>query len=212
MFRTPLVFAAIAAFLFPFFAGAADDPVLTVQISANRVTASGVTPRGDVVLFGRSAGWYSGMRHWQRFAVVLNDEDRDGVVTFTLDRNVPAWSVFVMVDFETGAHAIASPEGFTPRQIDLPALVWRGGVSHVDLHRERVDVLFVRPKVGIWSGEIAQGGSRDSDARNDANLRTGLASLQPLAGTRTPPPTATPRDVIAIIDPWDLDVFARRAE
>lgn len=190
----------------------ANDAVLNVQINANQVIASGVTRGGEVVFFGRTVRWQGGVRHLGRHAVVLTDEDRDGVVTLTLDEVLPRASAFVVVDFDSGAFVLASPAGFTPKQIELPSLVWRGGVSYIDLRREYLDVLFVRPRVGVWRAEMRQGGARDADGSNDANLRAALASMPPLLGTSQPPPTATRRDVIAIIDPRRLDVFVRNAE
>lgn len=191
---------------------AATDPVITVQIAANRVTATGVTPRGEVIFFGRSVIYQSGMPRLDRHAVVLTDDDRDGVVTLTLEQNVPKYSTWAVVDFESGVSVIASPAGFTPPRVDLPDVVWRGGKSHIDLDRDYVDVLFVRPKHGAWMLGMWQGGRFDADTKNDAKLRAGLSGMKPLIGTKEAPPTATPRDVIVIIDPRQLDVFMRQAD
>lgn len=193
-------------------ASAVSATTLTVQIAGNRITVNGVTPHGEVIFFGRSVVYQSGMPRLERHATVLTDADRDGIVTWTLDAGVPPYSTWAIVDYESGASVIASPAGFTPPRFDLPAVVWRGGESHIDLDRDYVDVLFVRPRHGAWMLGMWQGGRFDADARNDAKLRAGLAAMKPLHGTKAAPPTAIARDVIVIIDPRQLDVFMRQAD
>lgn len=212
MFKLSSVVTAVVVIVCSVCAAVAANDTVTVQIAGNRIIASGVSPRGQVIFFGRSVQYQSGIPYYQRHSAIMTDDDRDGSVTLTLDENVSTFSTWAVVDFDTGASAVVAPQGRAPRRIDLPPLVWRGGVSYIDLSRDALDVLLVRPRVGAWMLGMWQGGRFDADARRDSNLRAGLASMKPIIGTNPSPPTATPRDVIVIIDPLKLDVFTRQAD
>ena len=189
----------------------ADASALSLAVTSTRLTVTGATARGEVVLFGRSGTYESGMPLRKRHLHVLRDDDGNGVVTLDTTE-VPRYSTWAAVDMESGEFALGAPASFPLRVIELPPLVWRGGVSHVDIGRDVVDVLFVRPKKGAWLLDLWQGGRRDADGRDDANLRAGLTPLQAIIGKDSPPPTATARDVLILIDIRELDVYARSAQ
>ena len=192
-------------------AAATEASAVTLSVTTTRLTVTGTTPRGEVILFGRSGTYESGMPLRKRHLHVLRDDDGNGVVTLDI-AEVPRYSAWAAVDLESGDFALGAPASFPLRVIPLPGVVWRGGVSHVDIARDVVDVLFVRPKKGAWLLDLWQGGRRDADGSNDANLRAGLAPLEAIVGKEGPPPTATPRDVLIMIDIRELDVYARSAQ
>lgn len=203
--------AAVGAVLFTGAAyGAASAEMPKFAFAANSIRLSGITPGGDAICFGRSVVHREGIPQLTGHLKRLTDTDRDGTVEWQID--VPAFSVWTVVDFSSGAFAVASPPGFELRLIDLPEVMWRGGTSYVDLSRDHLDYLLVRPRVGVWTLRAFEGGRLDADGRTDAKLRAQLAVMRAADGSPPAPPTATPRDVIVIIDPRALDVFARAAE
>lgn len=175
-----------------------------ITLGTDRITASGVTPNGEVVFFARSVTYRGGVPLLERHAFVASDADGDGVVTHTLE-TVPRYSVWVAVDAESGAYTVRTAAGTEPVLIALPAGSWRENDGGADVPRAWVDFLLVRPKKGAWVLDVMQGGARDDDGQNDASLRLRTSAMQPLLGKDAPPPQAK-KDVLVLIEPRTLDV------
>ena len=182
-----------------------------ITVGTDRVTVSGVTPKGEVVFFGRSVTYRGGVPLLERHALVEADADGDGVVTHLVDA-VPHYSVWVAVDAETGAYAVRTAAGTEPVLIVLPPGSWRENVAGTDVPRAWIDFLLVRPKKGAWVLDVMQGGARDGDGRNDASLRLRTSAMQPLLGKEAPPPQAINKDVLVLIDPRRLEVSVVTAQ
>jgi hypothetical protein len=191
--------------------GASLQAAVNISVASNSIVISGVTPGGDVLVFGRSCRQLRGRLRLTRHVFMQRDEDGDGAVTVV--EAIPRSSVFVAVDYESGEFAIASPATFVPRVIALPPTrPWREGSVNVDLRRGYLDFLLVRPRKGAWALEIIQGSARDDDGLVDATLRLRVSAMLPLFGKDSPPPHASKKDVLAIIDPRELDVVIVAAE
>lgn len=202
--------AAIVVVCVPFLVtGAFAEPA--VVVSADRVFVTGITPGGDAILFGRSIAYQGGVPVLARHSAPGRDDDGDGTVTWLFDE-VQQRSTWVAVDMETGDHAVGSPDGASPRVITVSPHEWRENDDAVDIRREYVDFLLVRPRKGAWALAILQGSSRDGDGRSDTNLRLRTSSMFPLYGKESPPPYAAKKDVLVIIDLFSLDVAVVRAQ
>lgn len=176
------------------------------------VHATGITRGGDAVVFAATIGRYSGMQKLGRHARVITDDDSDGAVTLSVDE-LPAASVWAVVDLQSGAYSVAAPPGFSLRTMDIPVHGWRGGLEHIDIRRDYLEVLVVRPGRGAWTLRAAEGGSNDDDGSVNAVLRTRLSRMQRIYGPDAVarPPVITPRDLLLIIDPHELDYFVAEA-
>lgn len=184
---------------------------VTMRMTSTSIVVSGVTPGGNVVLFGRSWNNVRGTVRGKRHSIVQRDDDADGVVTLAME--IPRNGVFVAVDYESGQTAASTSDGSMPRIIKLPpSHQWKDGTQTVDLNRGYVDFLLVRPGKGAWVLGIFQGTSSDADGIADGTLRLRLAAMQPLIGKDSPPPHATKKDVLVAIDPKDLDAVIMAAE
>lgn len=181
-----------------------------LAVGTDSVTATGVTANGEVVFFARSVTIRGGVPVLARHAFVGRDDDGDGVVTHAAA--IPAHSIWVIVDMESGAYAYAASAGVEPRAIVLPPGTWRENHGTIDVSRERGEFLFVRPGKGAWLLDAFQGSARDEDGKNDANLRIRTASMMPLTGKESPPPHPVKKDVLVLIDPRQLDVAIVAAE
>lgn len=199
--------ASVPLFLQP---NASAPAAIAVEIVPDAVRATNVTPGGDLLWFGRSVEYEYGIPRLSRHLTVMADDDGDGVVRWEVV--VPHLSVWTAVDLKTGAFAAGGPAGFGLELMTLPKGAWRGGVAHVDLRRDLVDVVLVRPHVGIWTLRAFEGGSHDADGISNATLRASLNRMRPMTGSPPAPPTATPHDVLIVIDPRALDVFANSAD
>jgi len=184
---------------------------LSLSVIGTQITARGITPNGEVVLFGRTHRHVGGTPHLGHRASIERDADGDGVVTVTIEE-LPPHSVWVAVDQQTGGYAVAAPDGQEPRVFALPAGAWRDGSEAIDVSSGYLDFLLVRPGKGAWRLDITQGGRNDGDGTIDAVLRARLEVLEHLTGKEKAPARAQKKDVLAIIDPRTLDVFVKAAE
>ena len=187
---------------------AAPSPVLAFQKSA--VTVAGVSPRGQVVLFGEAREIAEDdVATLVRRSQVLTDDDGDGTVTLDLGRDVPFRSVWVAVDLATGQVAAAAPEGYPLRRVN-----WRGvGIARGNSSSDRVEdartfaeVLLVRPGAGAWQLTVGDGGEGDDDGAADGKIAVALDHMTPVAGTAPPPARFDPRDVVVLIDPNRMEL------
>ena len=194
--------------------GAEPGAANTIEItfSDRTIHASGISRGGDAIIFASIIGRHSGLQKLGRYREVVGDSDGDGEVTLTVP-DLPVVSLWAVVDFTTGAHAVAAPPGFDPHPMELPAHGWRGGLEHFDLRRDYLEVLVVRPGAGAWMLSAAEGGSNDDDRALNAVLRTRLTRMQRLHGDAAPrPPVVVPRDLLLIVDPHTLDFFVGEAQ
>lgn len=192
-------------------AGADDPPPPSITFSAGALHATNITVGGEVVIFAALIDRYRGLPSLARHLEVVGDADGDGAITFT-PRVMPESSVWAVVDFASGRYAISSPAGDDVKLTNLTQDAWRTGSSDLELRRDYLEVLVVRPGVGVWSSRAAEGGANDHDGSRNTVLRTRLAQMTPLVGTAMPqPPVVIPRDVMIAFDPHSLEVFARGA-
>lgn len=189
-------------------------PELKLAFEANAVVATGVPPGGQVV-------WFAVAREIaQRSATIVRreeiaaDDDKDGAVRFELGRPVPLQSIWVAVDLASGAAAVATPEGYPLRRVDLPG----GATGHgggkpdwVEDDRGLVEILLVRPGQGAWGATVGDGGQADGDGAYDGRLMAPLDRLRGVgAAAPAPPEHFSPRDVVVVIDPNRMEVGLRQ--
>lgn len=179
------------------------DPAMT--IGSDRIVVTGITPGGEAILFGRSITYQGGVPVLARHAATGRDDDNDGAVTWLFEE-MQERSTWVAVDLDSGAHATGWRSKWTPQVITVSPEEWREDDQAVDLSREFLDFLLVRPRKGAWASAILQGGSSDADGRNDNNLRMRTSAMNPLHGKESPPPHVVKKDVLVIIDSYTLDL------
>ena len=194
---------------------AAVEPVISFAPEA--VTVSGLTPGGKVVWFSVAREIAERTATLVRREKIAADEDGDGAVTLELGRPVPFQSIWVAVDLATGASAVAVPEGYPLRLIELPGhSAGRGGGGQPDWvedGRGFVEILLVRPGEGggVWGATVGDGGEADDDGAYDGRLVVSLARLRGVGSiSLAAPERFSPRDVLVIIDPNRMEVGLRQ--
>ena len=189
-------------------------PEITLQ--QRSITVSGLSSKGQAVGFviAREIA-EDDVATVVRRAQVLTDDDGDGKVGWSLDRDVPQRSIWVVVDLATGGVAAAAPEGYPLRRID-----WRGvglvrgnpRADRVEDARSFAEVLLVRPGQGAWRLTVGDGSDLDDDGKPDGRLAAALDRLEPFPGTSAPPPDRfDPRDVVVLIDPNRMELTVVQA-
>ena len=206
--RLALLFLLLSTTSLAFGAEKADGSI-QISFTESAMRASGVSQGGDAIVFACTIGRYSGFQKLGRHAEVIHDADRDGAIELTIAKPTIS-SLWVVVDFTTGAYAVAAPPGLEVRSMNVPEHGWKKGREHFDLRRDYLEVLVVRPGEGAWTLSASEGGANDDDGNLNSVLRARLASMQRLHGADTAPrpPVIVPKDLLVVIDPHYLDYFA----
>jgi hypothetical protein len=212
---------------------ASSAPELVVEFEEGEVFATELTPSGDAIFFGLARepqGAFTRVVRRQgielvdpfgeaRLPVQVLQAGSGGTGGELVDR-VPLKSVWAVVDLETGAFGIGAPSGFRLRELPFPGRAFEvGAPGLVNRLRHRfafVDMMLVRPGVGAWSLRAHDAGPSDHDGADDDRTTTRLDDLEPLGpGGATPTPAAPPDrfaagDVVVVINPRDLTIYATR--
>ncbi|MCI0478939.1 hypothetical protein L0Y59_00125, partial [Candidatus Uhrbacteria bacterium] len=173
-------------------AGAADAPPVPVVVSFSGTTvhASGITSGREAIIFGCTIDRFSSMRRLRRRAEVVRDTDADGAVDLPLS-TLPVVSVWAVVDLESGRYALATPPGFAAPVHELSDDVWKSDELFLDIERDFLEILVVRPgsgpHSGAWTLMASEGGSNDGDDHLNKRLRMTMARLKHLHGADATP-------------------------
>jgi hypothetical protein len=195
-------------------AAAALEP--EISFAAKSVAVSGVTPGGKVVWFGVAREISEHTATLVRRDRIVSDDDRDGSVRLDLDRTVPLLSIWVAIDLTTGASAVATPEGFPLRRLELPSeSIHRGGDGESDWvgdTRGFVEVQITRPGAsgGAWGIAVGDGGESDDDGLYDGRLAASLAGLHAVESSPEAPQRFSAGDVVIVLDPNRMEISLRR--
>lgn len=187
------------------------EPVL--QFTTDAVLVSGATAGGEVVISGvvREPREFIGRIAGRE--TVLRDEDGDGVVSWELGAAVPVRSMWAAVDLATGEHALGTPGDYPLRLLDA-ATTETGGpgglLSRVQVSRDFVHLLVVRPQVGAWLAQLFDGEDHDLDGAATLSVAAAVEDLQPLASSPAAPEELQADDVIVVFDPDAMAMSATR--
>jgi hypothetical protein len=189
----------------------AAQPVL--QVDGTAVLASGLSPGGRVAWVGvarERVGWTSRVSVWQAADAVA---DGAGQTVLDLGRDLPVKSLWVVVDVTTGAFAAASPQEY-PWLTEAPfpsaaASLASDRATLLSLRddREELEVLVVRPKVGVWRATLRHD---DPGSEAEPGVTLTASDLIPWGKPRAPLGRLGPGDLIVAIDPNRLEYFAQQ--
>ncbi len=195
---------------------ASAPPELAVTFEEAAVVVSDATPGGDVVVFGMArVPWGAYTQVVRRADVLAADALGEALYEMPDGKAVPFKSLWAAVDLQTGHYAVAAPGDFPLQEIEFPGQGFEvGAPGLVNRLRHRftwVDELLVRPGVGAWVLHGADGAPEDEDGEANGALVTGLESLEPLEPAGPDPPAGfAAGDVLVIVNPRDLRVYATR--
>lgn len=186
---------------------------LTLTFGPGTVNVEGVDGRHEIIAFGIGIGSHGHAAILRREVKTAVDDDGDGRFTFNV-RDIPARSVWIVVDTMSGDYTIATPSGEAPGVLSFPVEGWRENYAHVDITRRYLEILVVRPgsHAGAWTLRSADGGSNDSDGVSDRKVRLRLDRMERLIGEDQGPAHAIQKDLLFAIDPQTLDMFVSEAK
>lgn len=197
--------------LFVFWTGvvASADPL--IAFSPNAVRASGLTPGKDAVYLeaARIARAYA--RDVLTVADRMHDSDGDGAVDLPFGPRLPLHSLWIVVDFESGASTVATPDpngpAYTQERLNM------GQLRQLSREGRYRMFLLVRPGAGAWKLIVADSGRYDADGPiPDDKVKFDIARMEPLGDSPEAPGHLERGDVVFVIDPIDLTVVELRNE
>jgi hypothetical protein len=208
-----LQFVLLVSVALPAFA---DQSRIAVQVGAQEIVVTGVSPGADVYLFaGLQVGhvYYSALRSVDMTA---SDDDRDGIVRFAYPAGVPLRSVWIAIDQRNGDIGAGVPAGYTLRMSTIPPGAWKrkgpDGIDTLAIDHRALEYLLVHPgQGGAWRWQADQGGARDEDGVDDGILTISPAHMRRSKKNGPPAPHAfSGGDLLIAIDPFSLEVVTSR--
>ena len=124
----------------------------------------------------------------------------NGVVTIAepgADHSSSVWAVVDAADGGT-AHSAAPRFAHAAQQIDIVAMT---GTATIAMKSAMVELLYVRPGVGVWRFGTGDGSDRDGDLLPNGVVVMPLAALTSIDDDMAPPATVEKRDVLIVMDP-----------
>lgn len=199
-----LLFAALGLL-----AAAESANALTVRVEPQAVVASGVTRGGSAVVFGIAYDVAGAVPTRERIAIVVRDDDQDGVVRYEPPQGVPRIGIWGVVDLATGAAQLSARPGYRLVPFADPleeALRGERGAGIERLERQSVsaEMLVVRPGAAAWSVSATEGGENDGDGVLNGNLVVPVDRLVALTPGTTAPARLQAGDVVLLIDADDM--------
>jgi len=181
----------------------------TITFQTESVEIGGLTPGGQLALYGVAHEFSREYPTIQRWARQLRDDRLEGRATFDLGHAIPEQSLWVAVDLATGLVASASP-----RAVLLHPAEFRGdgvtsgpgGPGTVFRSEGRlVDLFLVRPGAGAWLLVTGDGGGRDTDGVSDGSVSALLVDFAAVGESPATPHAFVAGDIVVVVDPRSLD-------
>jgi len=204
-------------------AEAAPDSGLSLEVTAGAelVSVASATPQAPLTLFGvsrRMVGFLPTTTRYERQAIA----DANGAAKIELEKAIPDWSVWFVVDRSSGEYALASPEAAPVTEIEFPARGLGATRQFLEDQRQHLELLVVRPEtgaggqanapeeVGVWGLAIGDGGQADRDGVTDGRIRLAMLDLRPIGDSPLAPEALRPGDVVMGVDGESLRYYVER--
>lgn len=165
------------------------------------VTVKGLTSEGLAVLF--SIAWESekGALQLVRRESLLPDSNGDGEVRKDLGKPIPPRSIWFAVDLMSGELVVRQPQARVLDKARFPAWSLPFNLDHLELRRDFVQLVLVRPRVGAWGGRVHDGFDSDPDGKRNGIVQVRLDRLWALGDSPPPPQVLAAGDLLLIVDP-----------
>jgi hypothetical protein len=136
-----------------------------MSFDANRVIIAAVTPKASVYVYSLSREATGTFTDVVPREIVLTDDDGDGTVVWTLDREVSGRSIWLAVDMASGTPAVATPPGYEATRVALSDRHLKkdfgADVGQLAFDGDFVEFIVVRPGTGTWRAVVSRGGPAD---------------------------------------------------
>jgi hypothetical protein len=197
-------------------ASAANDDKLTISVTKQAITASGLSPGSTAVLFGIAQVPipHAYMNKVQRWSVTAEDTGHKGTVTFDLKQDVPLASVWAVVDLRNAHYATFSGPGVGLRETALDNPLRKGPSLEADrfsFDHGYLDLLYVHPGLGSWTWSAVGGTKADNGGPNNSTI-VSLADAKPVGQSGSKPASFLPGGILVAIDFTHLEIAVVRVD
>ncbi len=175
------------------------DAAPAIEVIGGGLRATGITPGGNAVWFGMTIDTYAMARSLNRYADVVRDSDRDGVVLYETPQ-LTRFTLMFVADATTGDYAVFRGDGVEAIEHDLRGNQWRAGLEHIDIPADFLEVLVVRPGDGAATASIFEGLAGDGDGSRNGKFRLKLKDLTPLGDSAELHGNIRRGDLLVVID------------
>jgi hypothetical protein len=176
------------------------------------VSVEGLTPGGNVVVFGVARVAKKYYSEVVPRVGVVPDSDGDGIVTLDYPEGVPPRAIWTFVDLVTGRRAVLPSAGY--ENVAMPFLpdgfkkANNGQLKKLELEMADIHLLLVRPGEGAWSIAFSANSGLDENQGTGEKARLDISRLLPVAGTPAAPEHFRKGDVVVAIDSRWMKYFA----
>ncbi|MEK6375973.1 MAG: hypothetical protein AABO58_25120 [Acidobacteriota bacterium] len=216
MNRSTAVLALISFFLVCPRQFAAPAAALRIAVDRQAVTISNIPGGTAMVLFSCSRVPQARSISVKPEAIVLRDDDHDGVIRHAPADGIPLWSVWAAVNPDSGevATGARAEYPFIVRSAGPDALRKdiEGELAAMAVELPRISLLLVRPGVGAWLTTTFDGKPDDRDGIANGHVKIDFNDTVAVQGKEKGPKHVKKGDTIVAIDPAHLDVFIMRVE
>lgn len=168
---------------------AAQEAAPSIRFTARGAAISGATPHSRAAVLGigvKANGYFPQTFKWA--GVVDCDGKGEGSIDFGFD--VPQSTLWAVVDGKTAQASLVTPGGTPVPQAQIrPGMLHRRGatVSEFAFDHPVLDLLYVHPAGGAWTGSTADGAKSDRDGPNGVSVIS-VDDFRPLGDTSGTPP------------------------
>lgn len=183
--------------------GVAAASALEVRVAERELLVSGARPGATVLVIGvtREPRGFHSLLRTHALPAVVSDARGDAKIAYGAE--VPAKSLWIAVDVQTGLTGAGAPGDFPVRQFEIdPGAV---APDRVVLARTVLDMLVVRPGAGAWLLSAYEGGRGDGDRAVDGKLSVLASELAPAVGKERLSGGLRPGDVVIALDPDQME-------
>jgi len=185
-----------------------------LQFQDGAIEVNGLTPEGEVVLFGvarRLLGYHQRIERVEQ----TNIADATGYARFEIEDGLPELAVWAAIDLTTGEIAAGPSPGFPRGVRTFPTAGLRGGGGLPDRlgqSLEDAQILYVRPGEGAWGTALLDGGLYDLDGPGNGSFEVALRDFIPVntLSPSGPPEEIAAGDRIVVVDSTNLTLFTLR--
>ena len=190
---------------------APSDTRLDVTFAARTVTAKGLTPHADAVFFaiGRIPLPAAHMMSIVRWRQVVTDDDGDGSVTLSVNRDIPPESIWIVANLTNGDYTVVRPSGPGLERAPSSNPLRKHGtrVDTFSFEGQSVDLLYIHAGKGAWWWMARDGSPGDADGLN-GRAAVSISDAAPLAVHSARPADFAPGGTLLAIDYQTLDVVS----
>jgi hypothetical protein len=184
---------------------------LSVAISEAQVTVTNATPGGKVVFFGMARFAKNHRVTVRRFDKAVTDDDGDGKVVLEIGETLPWKTIFAAVDFTSGRYGLTTTGDFPLMTIPFEKEIMvpnNGQLNRLIIERRYLDLVLVRPGVGVWGQILGDGNKFDEDGTGDGKV-VGNVERSISIGDKVPAPKKFDKgDIVLLIDSQRMQSYA----